>query len=59
MSAGSEQTSIRRRLQRSGLLSVLLGYGLLLVVTVQLFQLQRNQSQLVTMQLVERLLRKV
>ena len=57
MSAGSEQPSMRRRLQRSGLLAVLLGYGLLLVVTVQLFQQQRNQRQLLTMQRAERLLR--
>ena len=56
MSAGAEQTSIRRRLQRSGLLAVLLGYGLLFVVTVQLFQQQRNERQLVTMQRAERLL---
>ena len=57
MSAGSEQPSMRRRLQRSGLLAVLLGYGLLLVVTVQLFQQQRNQRQLLTMQRAEKLLR--
>ena len=57
MSAGVEQTSIRRRLQRSALLAVLLGYGLLLLVTVQLFQQQRNQRQLTTMQRAERLLR--
>ncbi len=57
MSAGVEQTSIRRRLQRSALLAVLLGYGLLLLVTVQLFQQQRNQRQLSTMQRAERLLR--
>ena len=57
MSGGAEQRSIRRRLQRFGLLAVLLGYGLLLVVTVQLFQQQRNQRQLVTMQRAERLLR--
>ena len=43
MNAGSSQTSIRRRLQRTSVLAVLLGYGLLLVVTVQLFQQQRNQ----------------
>ena len=57
MIAESEQLSIRRRLQRSGLLSVLIGYGLLVVVTVQLFELQRNQRQLDTMQRAERLLR--
>ncbi len=57
MNAGSSQTSIRRRLQRSGWLAVLLGYGLLLVVTVQLFQQQRNQRQLVTMQRAQQLLR--
>ena len=57
MSAGSEQTSLRRRLQRSSLLAVLLGYGLLLVVTFQLFQQQRHQRQLVSMRRAERLLR--
>ena len=57
MSAGSEQPSMRRRLQRSGLLAVLLGFGLLLVVTVQLFQQQRNQRQQIMMLRAEQLLR--
>ena len=57
MSAAVEQTSIRRRLQRTSLFAVLLGYGLLLLVTVQLSQQQRNQRQLTTMQRAERLLR--
>ena len=45
MSAGVEQLSIRRGLQRTAVLAVLLGYGLLLLVTVQLFQQQRNQRR--------------
>lgn len=57
MNAGVEQTSIRRRLQRTALLAVLLGYGVLLLVTVQLFKQQRQQRQLITMQRAERLLR--
>ena len=57
MNAGSSQTSIRRRLERSCSLAMVLGYGLLLVVTVQLFQQQRNQRQLVAMQRAERELR--
>ena len=57
MNAGSSQTSIRRRLERSGCLAMVLGYGLLLLVTVQLFQQQRNQRQLVMMQRAERELR--
>jgi hypothetical protein len=44
-------------LERSGWLAMVFGYGLLLVVTVQLFQQQRNQRQLVTMQRAEQLLR--
>lgn len=57
MSARVEPTSIRRRLERTALLAVLLGYGLLVLATVQLFQQQRNQRQLTTMQRAERLLR--
>ncbi len=57
MNAGSLQTTIRRRLERSGWLAMVLGYGLLLLVTVQLFQQQRNQRQLVMMQRAERELR--
>ena len=57
MSTGVDQSSIRRRLQRSSVLAVLLGYGLLVLVTVQLFKQQRNQRQLTTMQRAERLLR--
>ena len=57
MSAGVEQTSIRRRLQRTALLAMLLGYGVLLLVTVQLFKQQRQQRQLITIQRAERLLR--
>ena len=52
-----EQTSIRRRLQCTALLSVLLGYGVLLLVNVQLFKQQRHHRQLITMQRAERLLR--
>ncbi|KZR92345.1 Signal transduction histidine-protein kinase ArlS [Synechococcus sp. MIT S9509] len=57
MSARVEPTSIRRRLERTALLAVLLGYGLLVLANVQLFQQQRNQRQLTTMQRAERLLR--
>ena len=57
MSTLVEQTSIRRQLERTGLLAVLTGYGLLLLVNVQLFQQQRNQRQMITMQRAERLLR--
>ena len=57
MNAGVEQISTRRRLERSALLSVLLGYGLLLLVNVQLFKQQRHQRQLITMQRAERVLR--
>ena len=57
MNTGVEQTSIRRRLQRTAWLAVFLGYGVMLVVNVQLFKQQRNHRQLVTMQRVERELR--
>lgn len=57
MNAGVEQISTRRRLERSALLSVVLGYGLLLLVNVQLFRQQRHQRQLITMQRAERVLR--
>jgi hypothetical protein len=57
VSTGVDQSSIQRRLQRSSVLTVLLGYGLLVLVTVQLFKQQRNQRQLTTMQRAERLLR--
>ncbi|QNI53320.1 two-component sensor histidine kinase [Synechococcus sp. BIOS-E4-1] len=57
MSAEVEQTSIRRRLERTSVLVVLLGYALLVLANVQLFQQQRNQRQLTTMQRAERLLR--
>ena len=57
MSAGVEQTSIRRRLERTAWLAMLLGYGVLLLANVQLFQQQRNQRQLTMMQRAERLLR--
>jgi len=56
VSARVEPTSIRRRLERTALLAVLLGYGLLVLATAQLFQQQRNQRQLTTMQRAERLL---
>ena len=57
MSTGVDQSSIQRRLQRSSVLTVLLGYGLLVLVTVQLFKQQRYQRQLTTMNRAERLLR--
>ena len=57
MSTGVDHSSIRRRLQRSSVLAVLLGYGLLVLVTFQLFKQQRNQRQLTTMNRAERLLR--
>ncbi|WP_231884212.1 sensor histidine kinase KdpD [Synechococcus sp. MIT S9504] len=43
-------------MERTALLAVLLGYGLLVLANVQLFQQQRNQRQLTTMQRAERLL---
>ena len=57
MSTGVDQTSIRRRLLLSSVLAVLMGYGLVVLVTVQLFNQQRNQRQLTTMNRAERMLR--
>lgn len=47
---------IRRQLERTGLLALLLGYGVLLLGNVQLFKHQRNQRQLRMIQRAERLL---
>ena len=49
--------SIQRRLERTGVVALLLGYGLLLAVNLQLFREQRYQRQLQTMRRAERLLR--
>ena len=49
--------SIQRRLERTGLLALLLGYGLLLAVNLQLFKEQRYQRQLQTMRRAEQVLR--
>lgn len=48
--------SIQRRLERTGVVALLLGYGLLLAVNLQLFREQRYQRQLQTMRRAERLL---
>lgn len=49
-------TAIQRRLERTSLLAVLLGYALLLAVNLQLFKEQRYQRQLQTMRRAELLL---
>ena len=52
----AQPPSIQRRLERTGATAVLLGYGLLLVVNLQVFSRQRDQHQLETMDRAERLL---
>ena len=47
-------TAIQRRLERTSLVAVLLGYGLLLVVNLQVFAQQRYQRQLDMMRRAER-----
>ena len=49
-------SGIQRRLERTSAGAVLLGYGLLLVVNLQVFSRQRDQHQLDTMDRAERLL---
>ena len=55
--ATASTRSIQRRLERTGVMALLLGYGLLLAVNLQLFREQRYQRQLQTMRRAERLLR--
>ena len=47
-------TAIQRRLERTSLVAVLLGYGLLLMVNLQVFAQQRYQRQLDIMRRAER-----
>lgn len=54
--ASPASTPIQRRLERTSLLAVFLGYGLLLAVDLQLFKEQRYQRQLLTMRKAEMLL---
>ena len=49
-------SGIQRRLERTSLVAVLLGYGLLLAVNLQVFSQQRYQRQLNTMSRAERVL---
>ena len=49
-------SGIQRRLERTSAGAVLLGYGLLLVVNLQVFSRNRDQRQLDTMAMAERLL---
>ena len=49
-------STIQSRLERTSLIAVLLGYGLLLAVDLQLFNEQRHQRQLQTMERAELLL---
>ena len=49
-------SGIQRRLERTSAGAVLLGYGLLLVVNLQVFSRQRDQHQVDTMDKAERLL---
>lgn len=49
-------SGIQRRLERTSASAVLLGYGLLLLVNLQVFSRNRDQRQLDTMAMAERLL---
>ena len=55
--AVASSRSIQRRLERTGVVALLLGYGLLLAVNLQVFREQRHQRQLQIMRRAERLLR--